>query len=288
MTTDSNPDPDALVTLERVGVTYPNGTVALRPTRIAFRRGEFSVLLGLSGAGKSTMLRAVNQLVAPTAGHVVSAAVGRLVSRRAVREHRRRTAMVFQQHQLLARCTALTNVLTGRLGYHGTLRSLFPLPETDVALALECLERVGLGGYALTRVDNLSGGQMQRVGVARALAQRPEIILADEPVASLDPTTATKVLRLLQRICREDGIAAVVSLHQVELARRFADRVVGLARGTVVFDGSPESLREEHLDVIYDRERQVAVRETVAAATDSGTERPVAVGLQPETAEMEV
>lgn len=277
-------DPDALVTLERVGVTYPNGTVALRPTNIAFRRGEFSVLLGLSGAGKSTMLRAVNQLVVPTAGRVVSAAVGAITGRRAVREHRRRTAMVFQQHQLLARFSALQNVLTGRLGYHGTLRSLFPLPKADVALANECLERVGLGGYALTRVDNLSGGQMQRVGVARALAQRPEIILADEPVASLDPTTAVKVLRLLQRICREDGIAAVVSLHQVELARRFADRVVGLARGTVVFDGPPESLRDEHLDVIYDRERRPAARETVPAATGSREERPVAVSLYTGTA----
>ncbi|MBI6604961.1 ATP-binding cassette domain-containing protein, partial [Pseudomonas sp. S4_EA_1b] len=146
---------------------------------------------------------------------------------------------------------ALANVLTGRLAFHNTLRSLFPLPRADQEIALSCLARVGLADKALSRVDKLSGGQQQRVGIARALAQQPAIILADEPVASLDPATSVRVLGLLRDICKEDGITAIVSLHQLEYARRFADRVVGLADSQIVFDAAPSELTDAQLERIY-------------------------------------
>lgn len=186
------------------------------------------------------MLRSLNRLVTPTGGSVTSE-LGELGSGSALRQHRRRTAMIFQHHQLIERQSALANVLTGRLAFHNTLRSLFPLPRADQEIALSCLARVGLADKALSRVDKLSGGQQQRVGIARALAQQPAIILADEPVASLDPATSVRVLGLLRDICKEDGITAIVSLHQLEYARRFADRVVGLADSQIVFDAAPRN-----------------------------------------------
>jgi phosphonate transport system ATP-binding protein len=166
--------------------------------------------------------------------------------------HRRATGMIFQQHQLIGRQSALANVLLGRIGYHPAWRTLFSLPRAERQRALECLERVGLLPKAQERVDRLSGGQQQRVGIARALAQQPRLMLADEPVASLDPTTAHRVLTQLKRIGAEDGITTVVSLHQVELARAFADRVIGLAHGRVVFDGAPQALSDAVLRSIYD------------------------------------
>jgi phosphonate transport system ATP-binding protein len=237
--------------LKNVGVTYPGNVTALRSTTVDFFSREFTVLLGLSGAGKSTLLRSLNLLVRPTEGEIVSPELGVLGPSRALRQHRRQTALVFQHHQLIDRRTALANVLTGRLGYHGTLRSFLPLPRRDLELALHCLDRVGLADKSMTRVDQLSGGQKQRVGIARALAQQPSLILADEPVASLDPATSEKVLELLQKVCREDGITAIVSLHQLEYAQRFADRIVGLAGARIVFDGSPEDLTDDRLAVIY-------------------------------------
>lgn len=240
-----------MLKVENLGITYPGGVVALRSTSVGFRRGEFTVLLGLSGAGKSTLLRALNHLVVPTAGQVVSGALGPLNTKRNLRKHRRRTAMVFQHHQLIERHNALENVLTGRLAYHSSWRSLFPMPKADLELALHCLERVGLGDKALVRVDQLSGGQQQRVGIARALAQQPTMILADEPVASLDPATSEKVLLLLRDICREDGITAVVSLHQIDYAQRFADRIIGLAQSKIVFDGASDELDDTQFAQIY-------------------------------------
>lgn len=237
--------------VENVGVTYPGGVVALRSASVDFKRGDFVVLLGLSGAGKSTLLRTLNHLVRPTTGRVVSPAFGVLGPAKSLRQHRSRMAVVFQHHQLIERHSALDNVLMGRLAYHGTLRSLFPLPRPDLELALHCLDRVGLADKAMTRVDQLSGGQKQRVGIARALAQQPEMILADEPVASLDPATSEKVLGLLRRICAEDGITAVLSLHQLDYARRFADRIIGLANAEVVFDGTAADLADHDLARIY-------------------------------------
>jgi phosphonate transport system ATP-binding protein len=170
--------------------------------------------------------------------------------------------MIFQQHQLIVTQTALKNVLLGRLGEYGSLRSLFPLPRHEQEFALECLERVGLLDKALERVDNLSGGQQQRVGIARAIAQKPQVILADEPVASLDPATADRVLSLLRSIAKEDVIPAIVSLHQVDLAREYADRIIGLSEGSVVFDGGPQKLSSDVLRQIY---RKKPIRTAAAA-----------------------
>lgn len=262
---------DMMLRIEDMGVTYPGNVLALRPTTVDFHRGEFTVLLGLSGAGKSTLLRSLNHLVLPTTGKVISAEFGALDTSRAVRRHRCRTAMVFQHHQLIERHTALQNVLTGRLAYHSTWRSLFPLPREELELALHCLERVGLAEKTLTRVDQLSGGQQQRVGIARALAQQPSMILADEPVASLDPATSERILTLLRDICREDGITAVISLHQLEYAQRFADRIIGLANARIVFDAAPEQLQQHHLNDIYHG----------AAGTVTATARTAASESQP-------
>lgn len=233
------------------GVVYPNGTVALHPTSLEFAESAFTILLGPSGAGKSTLLRSLNGLVPLSQGRVVSPHLGLLRSAGQWREHRRTTGMIFQQHQLIGRLTAYANVLMGRLGHHSTLRSLLPLSNAEKCIALDALDRVGLLDFALRRVDQLSGGQQQRVGIARALAQAPNLILADEPVASLDPATAERVMALLHKICRQDGLGAIISLHQVDLARQFADRILGINAGHVVFDGPPEKLGEDAIRRIY-------------------------------------
>lgn len=239
------------VELRGVGVVYGNKTVALKPTDIDFSDNEVTVLLGRSGAGKSTLLRVLNHLVVPTSGEITLRDLGVLNSRKVVRAHRLRTSMVFQQHQLIARLSALQNVLLSRIGNHSFLRSLFPLPDSERQWALECLDRVGLFERALQRCDALSGGEQQRVGIARAIAQRPDLILADEPVASLDPASSERVLSSLRAISKQDGIPTIISLHQLEYARKFADRVVGLSRGAVVFDGPVTALTDEALERIY-------------------------------------
>lgn len=240
-----------MISVHDVGVRYPGDVQALHPTNLHIQPGAFTVLLGSSGAGKSTLLRALNGLVTPTGGTVLVDGVGDISDRRRLAAHRRRTGMVFQQHQLIGRCTILDNVLMGRLGYHSSLRTLLPFSKAEKRLALSIIERVGLIDHALRRVDALSGGQQQRVGIARALVQQPRIVLADEPVASLDPATAENVLGLLHDICKADGLTAVVSLHQLDFARTFADRIVGLAHGRVVFDGEPARLNEAAMRRIY-------------------------------------
>lgn len=242
---------DPMLRTEGLEVTYPGGSRALHPTTLSIQPGEFLVLLGPSGAGKSSLLRCLNGLVTPSAGRVVAAGIGELSGARRMRAHRRQTGMVFQQHHLIGRLSVLSNVLTGRLGYHGPLASLRPWSGSEKAIALSALDRVGLTAHALKRADQLSGGQQQRVGIARALAQEPRILLADEPVASLDPATAEHVLSLLHRICKNDGLTAVVSLHQVEFARRFADRILGLSAGAAVFDRTPDELSERDLNALY-------------------------------------
>ena len=240
-----------MIALHEIQVEFPGNVTALHPTSVEFREQEFTVLLGASGAGKSTLLRCLNHLQRPTGGRITVDRLGELDCARKVHQHRRRTGMIFQQHQLIGRQTALANVLLGRVGYYSSLRSMLPLPREDRLLALECLKRVGLLHKALVRVDNLSGGQQQRVGIARALAQQPRLMLADEPVASLDPATSDRVLSLLKRICREDRIATVVSLHQIEYARHYADRIIALEQGRVVFDGAPAKLTSAALSKIY-------------------------------------
>lgn len=236
---------------EDVEVVYPSGARALHPTRLSIEAGQFVVLLGASGAGKSTLLRALNGLVQPSAGRVVVPGLGSLEQPRLLHTHRRRTGMVFQQHHLIGRLSVLANVLMGRLGHYCSLSTLLPWSRADKERALAALERVDLLEHALRRADELSGGQQQRVGIARALVQQPRLLLADEPVASLDPATAERVLSLLHAICKADGLTAVVSLHQVPFARRFADRIVGLAAGRVLFDGAPAEVSEPVLNALY-------------------------------------
>ncbi len=240
-----------IVSLSEVGVVYPNGTVALSPLSLDIADDCVTVLLGPSGAGKSSLLRSLNLLVRPSSGTVRVRGEDIAQSAGTVRAHRRETAMVFQHHQLIGRQTALQNVLTGRLGKHSFWRTVFPFSEPERRLALACLQRVDLFEKALTRCDNLSGGQQQRVGIARALAQEPRMILADEPVASLDPASSERVLTLLRSICKEDRIPVVISLHQLEYAREFADRIVGLSAGKVVFDAAPAKLDHNALAAIY-------------------------------------
>ena len=244
--------PSVALSTSDLEVSYPNGTRALLRSSVAFETGSFNVLLGASGAGKSTLLRCLNGLVTPTGGRVHVEGIGALDNRSALRLHRRRTGMVFQQHHLIGRLSVLTNVLMGRLGYHHALATLRPWSRDEKERALAAIERVGLLDRALDRADQLSGGQQQRVGVARALVQQPRILLADEPVASLDPATAEHLLTLMHDICRRDGLTAVVSLHQVDLARRFADRIIGLKGGAICFDGTPAELSSEAAIALYE------------------------------------
>ena len=243
--------PMPAIQTESLSVTYSNGAVALAPVDLTIKPGSFTVLLGASGAGKSTLLRSLNGLVRPNEGRVLDSRGEDIAERRTLRHHRRETGMIFQQHQLIGRVSVLGNVLMGRLGYHTAMRTLLPLNAQEKRLALEALERVGLLDKALARADQLSGGQQQRVGIARALVQQPKLILADEPVASLDPATAERVLTLLHGICRADGLTAVVSLHQLDFARRFGERIIGLAAGRVVFDGPPDRLDDATAARLY-------------------------------------
>ena len=222
------------------------------------KAGEFVVMLGLSGAGKSTLLRCMNGLNQPDSGQLQVGGID-LMQRHSRRELARHVAMVFQHHNLVQRLSVRKNVLTGRLGQVGTLASVLQLfKQSDIALADACLQRVGLAHKADERTEALSGGQMQRVGIARALAQQPQVILADEPVASLDPKTARSVLQYLRDATRELGIAVVCNLHQVDYAREFGDRIVGLSQGRMVFDGVPAMLDEAALNAIYSGESQPA------------------------------
>ena len=235
-------------------VTYEVGgspIKALQRNSLTIEQGTFVVLLGASGAGKSTLLRTLNGLVRPTSGNVIAEGIGDITGHAALRRHRRQTGMVFQQHHLIGRLSVLHNVLMGRLSYHGSWATLMPWLRDEKELALAAIERVGLLDRALQRADQLSGGQQQRVGVARALVQKPRTLLADEPVASLDPATAERLLNLMHDICKTDGLTAVVSLHQGEFARRFADRIIGLKGGAIVFDGTPAELTFDQATALY-------------------------------------
>jgi phosphonate transport system ATP-binding protein len=246
---------------------YGNGPKILHDVNLRFERGEFVAILGLSGAGKSTFLRCLNRLIEPTAGQILvpaslfleSDAAGTkdvaTLSKGDLRRWRRRVGMIFQQFNLVKRLTVIENVLSGSLGYQAALPSILRrFSDTDRARALENLRRVGLLEHAYKRADALSGGQQQRVAIARALMQSPAIILADEPVASLDPKLSVTILDILRRIAKEDGITVLVSLHVLELARQYADRVIGFSDGVVSFDGPPAELTEAIVEQIYRRD----------------------------------
>ncbi len=249
---------------------------ALKGIDLDVAPGEFLVVLGPSGAGKSTLLRCINRLAEPTQGEIH--VDGRLVQPDAaiLRQLRLQVAMIFQHYNVVPRLSVLKNVLTGRLGaVPAVLSWLQVFPRADIAIARECLRRVELEEKAELRTDTLSGGQKQRVGIARALAQQPKIILADEPVASLDPKTSRTVLSYLKQASRELGISVVCNLHQIEYAREFGERIVGVSAGRVVFNGGPNELTDEVLQRIYPG---LDEGQTPASSPQRG-ETPAASGL---------
>ena len=242
-----------LLSIKHLVKTYPSGTRALDGITLDVQRGEFVVLIGLSGSGKSTLLRCINRLVDPTSGTVTFDGIDVTAADRVAMRHvRRRIGMIFQQFNLVRRSSVFSNVLAGRLGYMSTWRTLASRPtSSDVAAAFENLGRVGIADRAFSRADALSGGQQQRVGIARALMQKPELMLADEPVASLDPATSHSVMKYLEEINKKDGITVVCSLHFLSLARRYGTRVIALKAGQVAFDGRPAEIDERRFKDIY-------------------------------------
>jgi phosphonate transport system ATP-binding protein len=244
-----------MIRFENASVTYPGGVHALKDLTLEIPAGQMVVVVGLSGAGKSTLIRAINGLVPPTHGDVIVDGISvRKASTRELRQLRSRIGMIFQTFNLVKRTTVLNNVLMGRLHATGTLRSLagWYKPE-DVEIAMRALERVSIVEKAYVRASNLSGGQQQRVGIARALAQEPKILLADEPVASLDPPTSHVVMRDLQHINRELGITTVVNLHFLDLAKVYGERIIGLRAGELVYDGTGADADENVFRDIYGR-----------------------------------
>lgn len=244
---------DTLLDLRGLTKSYDGWSKALDNVDFAMHRGEFVSIIGSSGAGKSTLLRCVNRLIDPTLGQVLFD--GRDVTKlrgRELRQVRRRISMVFQHYNLVYRAVSIENVLQGRLGYKSTLAGMLGLySEEEKRRAFEILDQVGLAEYAYTRTDELSGGQKQRVGIARALVQDPLLILADEPIASLDPKSSRTIMKHLRHAVDDMGVACLVNLHQVDFAMDFSDRIVGLAGGKVVFDGPPEKLDEASIAAIY-------------------------------------
>ncbi|MBE0488626.1 MAG: phosphonate ABC transporter ATP-binding protein [Halomonas sp.] len=245
-----------MLTLTQVTKRYPTGDRALTDIDLTLPAGQVMALIGPSGAGKSTLIRCVNRLVEPTSGSIRlgDTELTRL-SGRELRRARRAMGMIFQEYALVDRLTVMENVLSGRLGQVGFWRSfLRRYPADAVIEAFRLLERVGLPQAIDKRADALSGGQRQRVGIARALLQDPQLLLVDEPTASLDPKTSRQIMRLIRELCAERELGAIINIHDVALAQQFADRIVGLRAGEIVFDGSPEALDAETLTTIYGEE----------------------------------
>jgi len=246
-----------LLQVEHLTKIYEDGTLALDNVSFEVPDGEFLVVLGLSGAGKSTLLRCINRLIEPTGGRIIwdgqdiTAALGE-----ELRKIRRHIGFIFQEFNLVERSSVLTNVLSGRLGYVNPWQSIIHFPREEVKRAMANLERVGIADLASKRADDLSGGQRQRVGIARALMQEPRLMLADEPVASLDPVLAHSILRYLEQLNREDGITVICSLHFLDLVRRYGTRVVGLRDGRVVFQGLPKEITGQRFKEIYGQEAE--------------------------------
>jgi phosphonate transport system ATP-binding protein len=246
----------AALRIEDLVVRYGRGDPVISGVSLDVGEHEVVGLIGASGAGKSTLLRAVQRLVEPAAGRVwLDGTELTALARTELRGARRRLGMIFQEHALVGRLTVMENVLAGTLGRTGFWRSVRRRFATaDVAEAFALLERVGLTGFEDARADQLSGGQKQRVGIARALIQHPDVLLVDEPTASLDPATSVRIMTLITEICRERGLAALINLHDVPLARRFCPRIVALVSGRVAFDGAAAALDDQVLRHVYGAE----------------------------------
>ena len=245
-----------MLRLEKLSKTYRTGDKALTAIDLEVPEGQVMALIGPSGAGKSTLIRCINRLVEPTDGRAFLKDVDLTrLSSRGLRRERRRMGMIFQEYALVERLTVMENVLSGRLGYVGFWRSfLRRYPQSDVDSAFRLLDRVGLLSMADKRADELSGGQRQRVGICRALIQDPDLLLVDEPTASLDPKTSRQIMRLICELCEERQLAAIINIHDVALAQMFVQRVVGLRQGNIEFDGPPGSLTPDVLTKIYGEE----------------------------------
>ena len=236
--------------------TYPGGVTALEEINLEILEPQVVMIIGSSGAGKSTLIRCINRLIEPTTGSVQLNEVEiTTLGKTGLRKARRRMGMIFQEYNLVDRLTVMENVLSGRLGYVSFLQAYRRKygPE-DISAAYELLDRVGLTENCNSRADALSGGQRQRVGIARALMQRPDLLLVDEPTASLDPKTSRQIMRLIVELASERGTPALINIHDVALARSFADRIIGLARGRVAFDGTAAEVSDQVLTEIYGEE----------------------------------
>ncbi|NLZ61939.1 MAG: phosphonate ABC transporter ATP-binding protein [Acholeplasmataceae bacterium] len=238
-----------------VSKTYPNGVKALQHVNLEIKDGEFVGIIGLSGAGKSTLLRSINKMISITSGelYIDDVEIGSIKGKE-LRMLRRSIGMIFQSFNLVKRMSVFNNVLTGRVAYHPTFKTVFGLfPKADKLMALESLDTMGILDKAFTRADQLSGGQQQRVALARALTQKPKIILADEPVASLDPITTIQVMDDFAKINREFGITVIANLHHVDLALKYATRIIGIKDGKIVYDGDSKAITDKTLVKIYGR-----------------------------------
>ena len=251
-----------MLEIKKLVKKYNTGDLAINGVDLKVEKGQVMALIGPSGAGKSTLIRCVNRLENPTSGeiwlngeNIVKMRSGKL------RRARRNMGMIFQEYALVERLTVMENVLSGRLGYVGFWRSfLRKFPQSDINAAFGLLEKVGLDTMVNKRADELSGGQRQRVGIARALIQKPDILLVDEPTASLDPKTSRQIMRLITELCEENQLAAIINIHDVALAQMYAERIVGLREGSIVYDGPPDDLKPDVLTEIYGKEDWTAVR----------------------------
>jgi len=242
-----------MLTLRNLSKSYVAGTPVLQDVNVEIATRGITAVIGASGTGKSTLIRCINRLVEPTQGEILfeGADLARL-SGTALRQARRHIGMVFQEYNLVERLTVMENLLSGRLGYVSAWRAWRrKFPPEDIARAYELLDLVGLAGFAHQRADALSGGQRQRVGIARAVMQEPTLLLADEPTSSLDPKTSVEIMELLAEVARSRTIPVLINMHDVDLARRFADRILGMREGRIVFDGAPAELTDAMLTTIY-------------------------------------
>ena len=247
-----------MLQVEHLTKVYPNGTVALKDVSFQVADGQFLAVIGLSGSGKSTLLRCINRLIEPTSGKVIWNGIDvTAASASEIRMIRRQIGMIFQQFNLVKRSSVLTNVLSGRLGYVNPYASLFGMfSAADQKRAMDNLEQLGLAEKAHVRADSLSGGQQQRVGIARALMQEPKLILADEPVASLDPVLAHSILKYLELLNKDRGITVLCSLHFLDLVHRYATNAIALKDGELVFQGLPKEIDDAQFKAIYGQEAE--------------------------------
>ena len=274
-----------MLRLERLSKQYKTGDLALKDVSLEVPKGQVLALIGPSGAGKSTLIRCINRLVEPTSGKVyLGDKELTTLGTGALRKARRRMGMIFQEYALVERLSVMENVLSGRLGYVGFWASYFrKFPKDAIDEAFRLLDRVGLADMVDKRADELSGGQRQRVGIARALIQDPEILLVDEPTASLDPKTSRQIMRLICELCEERQLAAIINIHDVALAQLFVQRIIGLQMGAVVYDGPPTGLTPDVLTEIYGEEDWEA---TIAKVEDEDEDEEDAPVLETEEEHM--